>query len=73
MGKLDFCEQFVYLNGKPISFNGRPYLPRIYACENRNLVLRCSRQTEKSTFVANTILYKACTSRASRCSWCATT
>jgi hypothetical protein len=36
-------------------------LPAIYAVENRNLVLRCSRQTEKSTFLVNTIIKEACT------------
>nr|MBC8867949.1 phage terminase large subunit family protein [Planctomycetota bacterium] len=60
MGKLKFCENFVYLQRQPICFDGRPYLPEIYAATDRNLVLRCSRQTEKSTFLVNTILYEAC-------------
>src|SRR5688572_21889825 len=58
--KLEFCENFVFLDGRPISFAGRPYLPAVYAAEQRNLVLRCSRQTEKTTFLTNTILYEAC-------------
>lgn len=62
MGKLSFCKQFVYLERAPISFDGRPYLPAIYSADDRYLVLRCSRQTEKSTFLVNTILYEACTS-----------
>jgi hypothetical protein len=57
MGKLSFCERFVYLNRELISFAGRPYLPAIYASTARNIVLRCSRQTEKSTFLVNSILY----------------
>jgi hypothetical protein len=61
MGKLTFCEKLVYLQRQPISFDGRPYLPDVYAVTDRNLVLRCSRQTEKSTFLVNTILYEACT------------
>ncbi len=61
MSKLTFCERFVFLNRSLISFEGRPYLPAIYARAGRNLVLRCSRQTEKSTFLVNTILYEACT------------
>lgn len=61
MDKLSFCEQFVYLNRQPISFADRLYLPAIYASRGRNLVLRCSRQTEKSTFLVNTILFEACT------------
>ena len=31
MGKLDFCENFVYLQRQPICFAGRSYLPEIYA------------------------------------------
>jgi hypothetical protein len=61
MDKLSFSSNFIYLDGKPIGFSGRPYLPAIYAVENRNLVLRCSRQTEKSTFLVNTIIKEACT------------
>lgn len=61
MGKLDFCERFVFLKRKLISFHSRPYLPEIYAANRRNLVLRCSRQTEKSTLLVNTILFEACT------------
>ena len=60
MAKLEFCRRFVYLNREPIRFDGRPYLPAVYASAGRDLVLRCSRQTEKSTFLANTILYEAC-------------
>jgi len=60
MSKLGFCERLIHLERKLISFHDRPYLPKIYASEKRNLVLRCSRQTEKSTFLANTILYEAC-------------
>lgn len=59
--KMRFCERLIHLNRAPISFAGRPYLLAIYACTERNLVLRCSRQTEKSTFLVNTILYEACT------------
>ena len=59
MGKLAFCQNFVYLQRRPIRFEGRPYLPQIYTESETNLVLRCSRQTEKSTFLVNTILYEA--------------
>jgi hypothetical protein len=61
MNKLKFCTSFVHLRGKRIDFSGRPYLPEIYTVRKRNLVLRCSRQVEKSTFLCNTILYEACT------------
>ncbi len=60
MDKLRFCERFVHLDGRLITFEDRPYLPAIYAAGSRNLVLRCSRQTEKSTFLANSIIHQAC-------------
>jgi hypothetical protein len=44
-----------------MQFEHRPYLSNIYRVQDRNLVLRCSRQTEKSTFLCNSILYEACT------------
>ena len=58
MSKFSFCESFVFLQRKPLLFADRPYLGAIYA-SRRNLVLRCSRQTEKSTFLVNTIVYEA--------------
>lgn len=60
VSKLSFCSRFVHLERKLISFQGRPYLPAIYAASGRNLVMRCSRQTEKSTFLVNTIVFEAC-------------
>src|SRR5262245_50452692 len=57
--KLGFCTRFAFLRGKPIDFIGRPYLPEIYAVDQGNLILRASRQVEKSTFLANTIAYEA--------------
>lgn len=61
MGKLSFCEQCIYLDRKPITFAERPYLPAIYEVTEKNLVLKCSRQTEKSTCLVNTIIEEACT------------
>jgi hypothetical protein len=58
--KLKFCECFVWLDGRPISFAGREYLDAIYAADQGNLVIRASRQVEKSTFLANTIVDEAC-------------
>jgi len=58
--KMGWCERFVHLEGQPIRFGGRVYLPEIYACDHGNLVLRCSRQTEKSTLLSNTIVYQLC-------------
>jgi hypothetical protein len=59
MTKLEFCSTFVYLKKKPISFAGRPYLHAPYSSQARRLVIRASRQVEKSTFLVNTILYMA--------------
>ena len=61
--KMRWCERFVQLDGEPIRFAGRPYLPTIYSCEHGNLVLRCARQTEKSTLLCNTIVWQLCTNR----------
>jgi hypothetical protein len=36
-------------------------LPAIYAGTGRNLVIRASRQVEKSTYLVNTIIHEACT------------
>ena len=59
--KVKFCTNFIHLRRQLIHFDGRPYLPAIYTVTDRNLVLRCSRQVEKSTFLANTIVFEACT------------
>jgi len=59
--KLKFCELFIHLDGRPIRFDDRPYLPQIYASTARRLVVRASRQVEKSTFLANSILYELAT------------
>lgn len=59
MALLSFCESFVRLDKQPISFAGRPYLPQIYDSAKANLVLRCGRQVEKTTLLANLIVYNA--------------
>lgn len=56
---MDFCRTFIWRAGSPISFPGRDYLPQVYASTDGNLVLRCSRQVEKSTLLANKIVYEA--------------
>ncbi len=61
IGKLKFCELFIRLDGQPIRFLGRPYLADIYASRARRLVLRTSRQVEKSTFLATSILFELAT------------
>ena len=57
---MTFVRNFIWLKRKRIDpFDGRPYLPDIYAATDRNLVIRASRQVEKSTFLCNLILYEA--------------
>lgn len=57
MGFRDFCTTHVFLRGKPISFDGRAYLDAIYGSQARHTVLRTSRQVEKTTLLANRIVY----------------
>ncbi len=66
MGKLEFAQQFVRHERKPISFADRGYLRPIYAVDHGNIVIRAARQVEKSTFLANTIIFEACGNRAAR-------
>jgi hypothetical protein len=61
MGLRKFCEQNVFLKGQPITFTGRGYLREVLASTAKRLVLRCSRQVEKSTLLVNRILYHAAT------------
>src|SRR4051794_26013073 len=58
---MNFASRLIYLKKELIDFTGRPYLPAVYASTARNLVLRASRQVEKSTFLANSILYLSTT------------
>jgi hypothetical protein len=59
MERIKFCENWVHLHGQRISFADRAYLHAPYA-STRNLVLRCSRQVEKTTMLINFIIYYAC-------------
>jgi len=58
---MNFARRLVYLKNQLVDFSGRPYLSAIYASTARNIVVRASRQVEKSTFLALTILYLAST------------
>jgi len=59
MGLRAFTERAVRLRGQPFSLGGRPYLEEVYRATAGNLVLRASRQVEKSTMICNLMLYKA--------------
>src|SRR3954452_4227752 len=61
ISKREFCELFVRLDGQPIRYPDRPYLPRIYSSTKSRLVLRTSRQVEKSTYLACTLLFELAT------------
>jgi len=61
MNRLEWCESFVNLRGGLISFAGRPYLRDIYNSTARRIVLRCSRQMEKTTFICNVVVHAAVT------------
>lgn len=61
MDRFDWCESFVYLRGKPLSFEGRPYLRDVYNSTARRVVLRCSRQVEKTTYICNIVVHAAVT------------
>jgi hypothetical protein len=59
MSLIEFAERTIKIRGAPFSLAQRPYLRDVYRNRSRNLVLRCSRQVEKSTFVSNRIIYAA--------------
>ena len=59
LDRFSFTREFVCLRKRPISFDGRPYLPSVYQSEASRLVIRASRQVEKSTFLVNSIIYLA--------------
>lgn len=61
MSRFDWCKSLVHLRGKLLSFEGRPYLRSIYESDSRRVVLRCSRQVEKTTFICNTVVHAAAT------------
>ena len=61
MNRYEFCETFIHLKGRPISFARRPYLRPIYDSSARRVVLRCSRQVEKTTFICNMVTHAAVT------------
>src|SRR4051812_18676250 len=60
--QMNFVRRLVYLNGQLIDFSGRPYLPALYqAALRQDLVVRASRQVEKSTLLMLMTVYWAAT------------
>lgn len=54
--KADFSENFLYLNGHQLSLNDYPHLRDIYNLDSAQAVLMFSRQTAKSTTLANLMI-----------------
>lgn len=61
MTRFNWCDSFIRLRGRPISFADRPYLRAVYDTTARRVVLRCSRQVEKTTFICNCVVHTAVT------------
>jgi len=55
-----WIRNLVWLDGAPFSFTGRNYLLPIYNIQHPRKVLLFSRQTEKSTMLANQIIVNSC-------------
>lgn len=52
-----FCESSIRLGDRPVRFDGRPYLSAIHNVLNRNVILRTSRQVEKSTYLTHRVVH----------------
>ena len=53
--KSDFVHNLIHLEGKKFDFTGRDYLRPIYDRNDRQILLKTSRQVEKTTFLANNL------------------
>ena len=54
--RSDFAEKFLHLNGSPFSLDDYPHMRQIYNSSAKNVVLMFSRQTAKSTSLANILI-----------------
>jgi hypothetical protein len=54
-----FTERFLYLNGKPFSFQNYEFMKPIYDLDSPEIVMKFSRQTSKSTTMANIMMSKS--------------
>ena len=55
----DFAENFFMLNGQRFSLEDYPHMRRIYNTPAQDIVMKFSRQTAKSTTLANMLLTRA--------------
>lgn len=53
LNKHEFAESFLHLNGRPLSLDDYPHMRAVYNCSDAKVVLKFSRQTAKSTTLAN--------------------
>jgi hypothetical protein len=53
--RSDFVHNLIYLDGKKFSFAGRNYLHAVYNRDDKQILLKTSRQVEKTTFLANNL------------------
>ncbi len=56
----DFAENFFVLSGRPLSLDDYPHMREIYNTDAQKSVMKFSRQTSKSTTLANIMLARAC-------------
>lgn len=59
IARSQFSEKFLYLNGQPFSLTDYPHMVDIYNTTAREVVMKFSRQTAKSTTLANIIISNA--------------
>ena len=55
-----FVENAFYIDGRPFTFTGRPYLRRVYDQIQPHTFLKCGRAVEKSTFLCSRLVALAC-------------
>ena len=56
LSRSQFSENFLYLNGQKFSLNDYPHMRQIYDSDAKEIVLKFSRQTAKSTTLANLMI-----------------
>lgn len=54
--KSAFVHHLIHLNGHKFDFTGRQYLFPIYDSKDQNILLKTSRQVEKTTFLGNNLI-----------------
>ena len=60
ISRSEFAEEFFHLKGQPFSLESYPHMIGIYDSTVKDIVLKFSRQTAKSTTVANIAIADSC-------------